>query len=145
MSPGLYTITGRVDDDWGHAADCSATLKIFVRPPSPIPPELLNLAQIVFPRNVATLGAAERQQLQKVIDRFAMEPGGRVSIEAYAGPDEANPQQLAAARAEAVRRPLMELGIEEGRMKITVGLGGRLGGLRNRTVDVVWIPEGMEY
>lgn len=145
MAPGVYSITGRVDDEWGHATDCSATLEIVLPPPPPIPPEPVNLAQIVFPRNVAQLGAAERQQLQKVLDRLGNEPSGRVSLESYAGPDEINPQNLAAGRAEAVRRLLVEQGVEEDRVKVMVGLGGRLGGLRNRTLDVIWIPEGLEY
>lgn len=145
MAPGEYSITGRVEDEWGHATDCSATLKIVLPPPPPIPPVPLSLAQIIFPRNVAQLGAAERQQLQRVLDRLGNEPGGRVSLESYAGPDEANPQNLAEGRAEAVRRLLVEQGVNQERVKIRVGLGGKLGGVRNRTLDVIWIPEGMEY
>jgi len=44
-----------------------------------------------------------------------------------------------------VKHLLMEQGVSESRVHTTVGLGGRLGGVRNRTLDVIWIPEGMEY
>jgi hypothetical protein len=73
------------------------------------------------------------------------ETEGRIQLEAYAGPDEMNAHNLAGARAAAVRQLLAEGGIGEERMQTVVGLGGRLGGVRNRTVDVIWIPDGMEY
>jgi len=145
LAPGQYSITSRVDDEWGHATDCSATLRIILPPPPAIPPELAILAQIIFPRNGAQLGASERQQLQKVLERMQQDSGGIVSIESYAAPDEISPQKLAEARAEAVKHLLMEQGVSESRVHTTVGLGGRLGGVRNRTLDVIWIPEGMEY
>jgi hypothetical protein len=56
-----------------------------------------------------------------------------------------NPERLAAARAGAVRQLLLQEGVGEDRMKTVMGLGGRLGGVRNRTVDVIWIPDGIEY
>jgi outer membrane protein OmpA-like peptidoglycan-associated protein len=145
MPPGEYTITGRIEDDWGHATDCTAIVKVTVPPPPPVPPELANLAQIVFARNMAQLGAAERQQLQKVLDRLQNDRGGDVSLESYAAPDENMPQKLAAARAEVVKHFLLEQGVSEERIRTHIGLGGRLGGTRNRTVDVIWIPLGMVY
>jgi outer membrane protein OmpA-like peptidoglycan-associated protein len=145
LAPGEYTVTTRVEDDWGHATDCAATLTVALPPPPPVPPELLNLAQIVFPRNGAQLSAAERKQLQKVVDRLRSDSKGRVSVESYAAPDETRPQKLAAARAGAVRQFLVGEGVSDERIRIRVGLGGKLGGTRNRTLDVIWIPEGMEY
>lgn len=145
LLPGEYTVTSRVEDRWGNATDCRATVRIVPPSPPALPPELRNLAQIVFPRNMALLGAFERQQLEKVAQRLAEDPAGRISVEAYAGPEESNPQALAAARAEAVRQLLLEHGADDSRMQITVGLGGRLGGIRNRTLDVIWIPDGMDY
>lgn len=145
LLPGEYVVTTRVEDDWGHATDCAATVKVELPPPPPVPPAPENLAQIVFVRNQDTLGAAERQQLQKVLNRLQEEPAGRVSLESYAGPEERDPQKLAAARAEAVRRHLIESGISESRVQVQLGQSGRLGGQRNRTLDIIWIPQGMEY
>lgn len=145
LAPGEYAVTGRVQDDWGHATDCATMVKVVLLPPPPAPPELANIAQIVFAPNRDTLGESDRQQLEKVLLRLQSDPAGRVSLESYAGPDENDPQELAAARAEAVKRHLVENGISESRVQTLVGLGGRLGGLRNRTLDIIWIPEGMEY
>jgi outer membrane protein OmpA-like peptidoglycan-associated protein len=145
LEPREYTVTARVEDGAGRASDCMASVKLIPPPPPAPPPELLNLAQIPFPGNSAMLGANERFQLDKVIQRTKEDSGGRLSIESYAGPDERNPQALAGERAAAVKRHLMDGGVSESRITVQVGLGGRLGGSRNRTVDVIWVPDGMEY
>jgi outer membrane protein OmpA-like peptidoglycan-associated protein len=145
LIPGEYSVTGRVDDEWGHATDCTATLRIVQPPPPPLPREVVNLAQIVFPFNTSQVGEPERQLLQKIIERMEHDANGWIQLEAYAGPDEMNPERLAAARAGAVRQLLLQEGVGEDRMKTVMGLGGRLGGVRNRTVDVIWIPDGIEY
>jgi outer membrane protein OmpA-like peptidoglycan-associated protein len=145
LIPGDYSVTGRVDDELGRAADCQATVRVFAPPPPPPPPEIQNLAQIVFPRNSAQLGGPETQQLQKVLDRLNSDLKGTISVESYAGPDEKIPKELAAARAESIRYALAGQGVDPARIKIHVGLGGRLGGVRNRTTDIVWVPAGMVY
>ena len=145
LIPGTYTITGRVEDDQGGASDCTTTVQVEIPVPPPAPPQLLNIAQIVFPRNRDTLGGSAQAQLQKVVGRLMAEPAARVSLESYAGPDESAPGKLADARADAVKRYLLENGVAEARVRTLVGTGGRRGGLRNRTLDVIWLPEGLEY
>ncbi|HWP85266.1 MAG TPA: OmpA family protein [Terriglobia bacterium] len=145
LSPGEYSVTARVEDELGNATDCTAAVRVLLPPPPPVSPEVRNLAQIVFPLNSAQVGEQGRAQLQTVAERMRQEPGGKISLESYAGPEEIIPSQLAAARADAVRRILLQAGVSEARMEVVVGLGGRLGGVRNRTVDVIWIPDGMEY
>ena len=144
--PGEYHITVRVEDDWGRAADCETLVRVEPPPPPPPPPpQPSNIAEIVFLRNRETMDDPARDQLQKVILRLRQDPSARVSIESYAAPDEKDPGKLALARAETVKRFLMVNGIEESRIKSVVGLGGRRGGLRNRTLDVIWLPNGLEY
>ncbi|MBI3894872.1 MAG: OmpA family protein [Acidobacteria bacterium] len=145
LVPGLYTITGRVEDGWGGAADCVLPVKVEVLPLPPPPPEPINLAQIVFVKSQPQFESNGQEQLQRVLNRLQSDQSGRISIEAYAGPEEANPESLAAARAEWVKRYLLENGVEESRIQVLVGLGGKLGGLRNRTLDIIWLPAGLEY
>ena len=144
LIPGLYTVTGRVEDGWS-AADCVLPVKVEVPPPPPPTPEPVNVAQIVFVKNQPEFESTAQEQLQRVLSRLQAEPGGHISIEAYAGPEETNPESLAAARAEQVKRYLIENGVEESRIQVLVGLGGKLGGLRNRTLDIIWLPDGLEY
>jgi outer membrane protein OmpA-like peptidoglycan-associated protein len=143
---GVYNITVRVEDDWGRAADCETTVRVQPPPPPPPPPpQPSNIAEIVFLLNRETMDEQARTQLRKVLVRLQEDSGARVSIESYAAPDEKEPGKLAAARAETVKRFLMVNGVEESRMQSLVGLGGKRGGLRNRTLDVIWLPKGLEY
>ena len=144
LVPGVYIVTGRVEDGWS-AADCVLSVKVEVPPPPTPTPEPVNVAQIVFVKNQPGFESNAQEQLQRVLSRLQAEPGGHISIEAYAGPEEANPESLAAARAERVKRYLIENGAEEPRMQGLAGLGGKLGGLRNRTLDIIWLPDGLEY
>jgi len=146
LRPGVYTITGRVEDDWGLASDCTATVKVALPPPPPPPPpQPSNVAEIVFLRNREALQGNDETLLRKVLGRLIADPAARVSIEAYAGPDESNPSKLAADRADTVKRYFLENGIAESRVHTLVGLGGGRGGVRNRTLDIIWLPKGLEY
>ncbi len=145
LSPGVYTVTGRVEDGWGGASDCMVSVKVEIPPPPPPPPAPQNMAQIIFGVNRQTLEPGAKAQLEKVLARLREEPTGLVSIESYAGPDEQNPPALSAARGETVKRYLLEKGAEESRLQVLVGIGGRRGGLSNRTLDVIWLPVGFRY
>jgi outer membrane protein OmpA-like peptidoglycan-associated protein len=143
---GVYNITVRVEDDWGRAADCETTVRVEPPPPPPPPPpQPSNIAEIVFLRNRETMDDQSRTQIQKVLLRMQEDPGARVSIESYAASDETEPGKLAVERAETVKRFLMVNGVEEYRIQTVVGLAGKRGGLRNRTLDVIWLPKGLEY
>ncbi|MBI4463338.1 MAG: OmpA family protein [Acidobacteria bacterium] len=145
LTPGSYTVTGRVEDGWGAAADCLLPVKVEAPTLPPPPPEPISIAQIVFLRNQPEFESNGQEQLQRVLRRLQAEPGGRISIEAYAGPEETSPESLAETRAQRVKHFLLENGVAESRIQVLVGLGGRLGGLRNRTLDIIWLPDGVEY
>ncbi len=145
LSPGVYTVTGRVEDGRGGASDCIVSVKVEIPPPPPPPPTLQSMAQIIFGVNRQTLEPGAKAQLEKVLARLREEPTGIVSIESYAGPEEQNPPALSAARGETVKRYLLEKGAEESRLQLLVGIGGGRGGLSNRTLDVIWLPVGFQY
>ena len=151
LLPGVYTVTGRVEDGWGGASDCVTSVKVEIPPPPPPPPPIpppptaQSMAQIIFDVNRQTLGTDDKAQLERVLARLQEEPTGLVSIESYAGPEERDPQVLAAGRAETVKRYLLENGADESRLQVLVGIGGGRGGLSNRTLDVIWLPVGFQY
>jgi len=146
LGAGQYTVTGRAEDGGGGAADCVATVTVRVVVIAPVVlPEPVAIASILFVANQSLLDESQKAQLERVLERLRQETTARISIESYAGPEERQPDQLAAARAEAVRQYLAEQGAEQSRIQVLVGLGGRLGGLRNRTLDIIWLPEGAEY
>jgi outer membrane protein OmpA-like peptidoglycan-associated protein len=145
MTPAEYTATARVEDGAGRATDCSSTVRVLAAVPPPPDPELINLGQVVFPRNVAFLSSADGAKLDDVVTRVAALGSGVISVEAYAGPDERDGQKLAGARGASVKQFLINKGVAEGMIRVRVGLGGRLGGVRNRTLDLVWVPDGFSY
>ena len=66
LLPGVYTVTGRVEDGWGGATDCVTSVKVEIPPPPvppPPPPAPQSMAQIIFDVNRQTLGASEKAQL----------------------------------------------------------------------------------
>jgi outer membrane protein OmpA-like peptidoglycan-associated protein len=145
LIPAEYSVTARVEDGGGRATDCAARIRVLPAPP-PLPePDLINLGQIVFPRNVAFPTAADLARLESVAKRIPTLGKGVVSVEAYAAPDERDAQRLAASRAAAVQNFLVGKGLSEEMIRVRVGLGGRLGGVRNRTLDLVWVPDGFSY
>lgn len=145
LVPADYTVTARVEDGGGRATDCSAVVRVLEAPPPLSEPDLINLGQIVFPRNVGFLAAGDLARLEAVATRVPGLGKGAVSVEAYAAPDEREGQKLAAARAASVKQFLLSKGVAEDMIRVRVGLGGRLGGVRNRTLDMVWVPEGFSY
>ena len=148
LRPGVYTVTGRAEDGLGAASDCTVLLTVELPtppPPPPVPPEPVGIARIVFSLHRAAMEGSGSEQLREVLARLREDPQGRISVEAYAGPEEKNPQQLAGERAATVRRFLLENGVEESRVDTVIGVGGGRGGLRNRTLDIIWLPDGLEY
>ena len=148
LLPGIYSVSSRAEDGWGGVSDCITTVTVELPPvpPEPVPsPEPANVLQILFGRNQQDLEPDQQATLEPVVERLQKEPAGRVSIESYAAPDEREPAQLAAARAEAVKRYLLEKGVPETRLRVVVGEGGWRGGLRNRTLDIIWLPDGLEF
>ena len=144
LLPGEYQVSGRVEDDMGIAADCAVTFSIKPKE-APAILEPANVAQVLFLRNQSAFDLSGQESLKKVIERSNKDAAGRISIEAYGDPDETNPDQLATERAELVKQYLVQNGIEESRVQVLIGVGGRLGGSRNRTVDVIWVPDGLIY
>ena len=147
LAAGVYTVTGRVEDGLGGASDCMLTVTVEPPPPPPAPPppppEPVNIAQIVFDRNQDILSPSRTALLERVLARLQAEPEARISVEGYADPNEREPQRLAAARVGTVLRYFLEHGIPQSRVSTVVGLGGRRTvESRNRTLDIIWIPEG---
>ncbi len=145
LRAGDYSVTARLQDSAGQAADCATLVRVLPPEHPPLPEDLASLSQVLFFFNRTTLGEVERRELAKLAGRVSRTATGRISVEAYAGPDERDPQNLAAARGEVVKGFLIENGVAEDRVMVLVGLGGRLGGERNRTLDVIWVPDGMDY
>ena len=129
LAPARYTVTGRVDDGRGGAADCQAAVSIQPppEPPKPTPVELrLALRSVYFPTALPTasnptVGLLESQQqiLASLAGDFKQylftKPDARLTLEGHADPRGANDfnQALSARRVDIVKRFLVDQGIPE--------------------------------
>ncbi len=142
VQPGSYTVTGRVEDGRGGAADCSVAISVQAPPP---PPQASKLNECFFRVNSARVDNVCKRILDDVALRLQSDPRARVAIVGFADPAERRADQLAAGRAEAARKYLVEKGIAEARVDVRTAGGQAGAGQQNRRIDVIWVPEGATY
>jgi len=142
LGAGRYTVTGRVEDPRGAAADCSTSVEVRVPPP---PPQASKLAECFFRAASARVDNVCKRVLDDVALRLQNDPKARVVIIGYADPKERRPDKLAKDRADAAKKYLVSKGIADTRVD-TRAAGGQVGAdKQNRRVDIIWVPEGATY
>jgi len=142
LAPGRYTVTGRVEDGRGAAADCSADINVQAPPP---PPEASKLSECFFRPGSARVDNVCKRILDDVALRLQNEPRARVVLVGYADPRERRPDRLAASRADAAKKYLTDKGVAGARIDVRTAGGQAGAGKQNRRLDVIWVPEGATY
>ncbi|HTQ62823.1 MAG TPA: OmpA family protein [Candidatus Solibacter sp.] len=129
IAPSSYTVTGRVDDGRGGAADCQAEVKVEALPPPAVEARLA-IRSIYFPTALPstgrpTVGLVESQQktLTSLANDFkeylATNPSAHLVLQGHAdrrGTPEFN-QALSERRVEVARQFLIGLGIPEANLE----------------------------
>jgi outer membrane protein OmpA-like peptidoglycan-associated protein len=142
LAPGNYTVTVRVDDGRGGAADCSSTVEVKAVPP---PPQASKISDCAFGKPLSTrIDNVCKRILDDVALRLQNEPRGSAVIIAYSDPKESKPAKIAGDRATNAVKYLGEKGIDASRVATRTG-GGQAGATDNRRIDVIWVPEGATY
>jgi outer membrane protein OmpA-like peptidoglycan-associated protein len=142
LSAGNYTVTGRVEDGRGGAADCSADVK--VEAPAP-PPQSSKLNECFFRSGSARVDNVCKRVLDDVALRLSAAPRDRTVLVGFADPAEATHDKLAKQRADNAQKYLAGKGVAAGRVE-TRGAGGQKGaGKQNRRIDVILVPEGASF
>lgn len=143
LAPGNYTVTVRVEDGRGGAADCSSTIEVKAVPP---PPQASKIADCPFAKPLSTrVDNSCKRFLDDVALRLQNEPRGSAVIIGYSDPKESkNPNKIATDRATNVVKYLGEKGIDPSRVSTRAG-AGQAGANDNRRIDVIWVPEGATY
>lgn len=141
--PGTATVTGRVDDGRGLAADCTVSINVQEPPP---PPQASKISECFFNLNSARVDNVCKRVLDDVALRLQNDPTARVAIVGVADPGERRASTLATQRAQNSKDYLVqEKGIAETRIDVR-SAGGQAGaGQQNRRVDIIWVPEGATY
>jgi outer membrane protein OmpA-like peptidoglycan-associated protein len=142
LAPGNYTITVRVEDGRGGAADCSSTVEVKAVPP---PPQASKISDCAFGKPLSTrIDNVCKRILDDVALRLQNEPKGSAVIIGYSDPKERKPEQIAGDRASNAVKYLGEKGIDASRVTTRTG-SGQAGATDNRRIDVIWVPEGATY
>lgn len=142
LGPGRYSVTGRVEDSRGGAADCTVNLGVEEPPP---PPQSSKLNECFFRSGTARNDNVCKRILDDVALRLQNEPRAKVVIVGYADPKEPRPDRLAMSRATEAKKYLVDKGIADARVDVR-SAGGQAGADRqNRRIDIVWVPEGATY
>jgi outer membrane protein OmpA-like peptidoglycan-associated protein len=147
LSPGSYTITGRVQNGVGGAADCSTGVTIQAPPP---PPQASKLNECLFKENSARVDNVCKRILDDVALRLQNDPKARVVVIGYATPGtgkvgEKRAAKLASDRAANARKYLGEKSIAESRVEVRTGTGQKGAGKENSRTEFIWVPEGASY
>jgi hypothetical protein len=142
LAPGNYTITVRVDDGRGGAADCTSTVEVKAVPP---PPQASKISDCAFGKPLSTrIDNVCKRILDDVALRLQNEPRGSAVIIGYSDPKESKPDKIAGDRATNAVKYLGEKGIDPSRVTTRTG-AGQAGATDNRRIDVIWVPEGATY
>ncbi len=142
IAPGRYTVTGRVDDGRGGAADCSVAVDVQAPPP---PPQASKINECSFGASSGRVDNVCKRILDDVALRLKNEPRGTAVIVGYADPKEPRPQKLAQQRGDNAAKYIADKGVERERMNVRVASGQAGAGKKNYRIDIVWVPEGATY
>jgi outer membrane protein OmpA-like peptidoglycan-associated protein len=142
LAPGNYTVTVRVDDGRGGAADCSSTVEV---KPVPPPPQASKISDCAFGKPLSTrIDNVCKRILDDVALRLQNEPRGSAVIIGYSDTKESKPEKIAGDRATNGVKYLGEKGIDASRITTRTG-AGQTGATDNRRIDIIWVPEGATY
>jgi outer membrane protein OmpA-like peptidoglycan-associated protein len=143
LAPGNYTVTGRVENGAGGAADCSAGVTVET---PPTPPEAAKIGECPFLQNSAVVNNVCKRVLDDVAVRLQTDSKAKAALVGFADPKERGASKLAGQRAENAKKYLGEKkGIDPARVLTRSATGTAGEGEQNRRVDVVWIPDGATY
>jgi outer membrane protein OmpA-like peptidoglycan-associated protein len=143
LAPGTYTITGRVENGAGGAADCSTSVTV-EQPPAP--PQASKISDCSFRPGSARADNICKRVLDDAAVRLQSDPKAKVVLVGFADPKEPGAAKLASRRADEARKYLAgKQGIDGSRVDVRSSTGTAGAGKENRRVDVVLVPDGATY
>ena len=142
LAAGSYTITGRVEDGRGGAADCSAAVEVQA---PPAPPQASKTNECNYRASSSRADNVCKRVLDDVALRLKNEPKSSVLLIGYADPAEKRSAKLAQDRADMVKKYLTDKGVDASRVATRAAGGEKGAGKTNQRIDIVWVPEGATY
>jgi hypothetical protein len=142
LAPATYSITTRVDDGRGGAAEATTPAEVKAVPPAP---QASKMSECAFGKPLSTrIDNVCKRILDDVALRLQSEPRASAVIIGYSDPKEAGAAKVAGDRATKGVKYLGEKGIDASRVSTRTG-SGQAGPEQNRRIDVIFVPEGATY
>jgi outer membrane protein OmpA-like peptidoglycan-associated protein len=143
LAAGDYTVTGRVTNGSGAAADCSATVTVQAPPP---PPQASKIGSCNFKAGSSKLDNVCKRVLDDAAVRLQNDPKATVVLVGYADPSEKKPDTLSKTRGDnAVKYLSKEKGVADSRTQSRSSAGTAGAGQENYRVDVMFVPDGATF
>ncbi len=143
LAPGIYTVTGRAENELHSACDCTAAVTVQAPPP---PPQASKVSACDFAPGSAGADNVCKRNLDDVAVRLQSDPRSKVVLVGYADPHEARATKLANERAASGQKYLQEKkGVDASRVEVRTAAGVAGAGQENRRVDIVFVPDGASY
>jgi outer membrane protein OmpA-like peptidoglycan-associated protein len=143
LAPGTYTVTGRVENGAGGAADCSTSITV-QQPPAP--PQASKISECSFPLRSARVDNVCKRVLDDAAVRLQSDPKAKVMLVGFADAKEPGADKLAERRAGECKKYLGgKAGIDASRVDTRSSTGTDAEAKQNRRVDVVLVPDGASY
>lgn len=142
LAPGSYTVTGRVDDGRGGAADCNVAVRV---ENPPVQAQASKLNECFFRAGSARVDNVCKRVLDDVALRLGASPKDRMALVGFSDPAEGKTDKLAKQRAAAAKKYLAGKGVADSRVETRAAGGQKGAGKQNRRLDVILVPEGATY
>lgn len=146
LAAGSYSITGRVENGKGGAADCSTSVTVTVPPPAP---QASKISECSFKNGSARVDNVCKRVLDDVAVRLQNDPKAKVVIVGYADPKETKAKRnkkLAEERGDSAQKYLSkEKGVADTRVEVRGAEGQEGAGDQNRRIDLIFVPDGASY
>lgn len=145
LAPGSYSVTGRVNDGHGGAADCVADIKV-VAPPAK--PQAVKIGECEFKKiGSSRVDNVCSRLLDDAVVRLQNDPKSTLLLIGYQDPVKEKTPKLAEQRAENAKKYVTDKkhGIDPGRVSTRTEAGVAGADTANRRVEVIWLPEGASF
>jgi outer membrane protein OmpA-like peptidoglycan-associated protein len=142
LSAGTYTVTGRVENGKGGAADCSTNVNVKEHPVAPS----AKISNCSFKNNSAKVDNVCKRTLDDLATSLQNDPNARGVVTGYADPKEKKSDMLSKDRAENAKKYLSEKkGVSDSRIDTRSQAGTATDPKDNRKLDAAFVPQGATY
>jgi outer membrane protein OmpA-like peptidoglycan-associated protein len=143
LAGGDYTVTGRVTNGNGAAADCSATVTVQAPPPAP---QASKIGSCNFKNGSSKIDNVCKRVLDDAAVRLQNDPKATVVLIGYSDPAEKKADTLSKARGDNASTYLSkEKNVDASRTQSRTAAGTAGAGQENYRVDVMFVPDGATF